>query len=79
MTTSYVAVPKGWSIRGKNKEGYGVGTIAAIEKNIVVTVENVADVYYIISYHSECGAYIQINCDNYEVYEVPMSIEEEVK
>lgn len=79
MTKEYVAVPQGWSIRGKNKEGWGTGTIAAIGKNIVVTVEHVADIYYIISYHSECGAYIQINCDSYEVYEIPTSIDKEVK
>ena len=79
MITTYVEVPQGWSIRGKNKEGWGTGSIAAIGKNIVVTVERVADLYYIISYHSECGAYTQINCDSYEVYEVSNSLDKEVK
>ena len=70
-------ISKGISMHCYNENGILTGSIASIDHDITVTIENVAGMYNIVGYLSECGAHTQINCHSWKF--MKFETNEEVK
>lgn len=79
MESIQLVIPKGYDLTCKRKNGLLVGSVAAITNDVTVTIDNIADLYYIVQYGSSnaSGAYMQINCEVYELHKFDTKKEED--
>ena len=69
METRNIIIEKGNSMTCRNADGYLTGSIAAIKNDIIVQIDIVTENYKIVQFRG-ADAYIQINCESYEVKKI---------